>query len=110
MKSEFYAAGVGPDGAEYEVARSRGFRWRRSEPPPVEHEVPARDAVAFRALSPQAARRGGVARLAQDRHRGDVAVARALLDVMGALRLSLHVFNTHDDVEKLVQGLQQALR
>jgi isopenicillin-N epimerase len=28
----------------------------------------------------------------------------------GALRLSLHVFNSHDDVEKLVQGLQQALR
>jgi isopenicillin-N epimerase len=28
----------------------------------------------------------------------------------GALRLSLHIFNTHDDVEKLIQGLQQALR
>lgn len=39
VKSEFYATGVGPDGAEYEVARSRGFRWRRSEPPPVEHEA-----------------------------------------------------------------------
>jgi selenocysteine lyase/cysteine desulfurase len=31
-------------------------------------------------------------------------------DADGALRLSLHVFSTHDDVEKLVQGLQQALR
>jgi isopenicillin-N epimerase len=28
----------------------------------------------------------------------------------GALRVSLHIFNSHDDVEKLVQGLQQALR
>ena len=27
----------------------------------------------------------------------------------GALRVSLHMFNTHDEVEKLVQGLQQAL-
>ncbi|MGH8187377.1 MAG: aminotransferase class V-fold PLP-dependent enzyme, partial [Steroidobacteraceae bacterium] len=28
----------------------------------------------------------------------------------GALRASLHIFNTHDDVEKLIMGLQQALR
>jgi isopenicillin-N epimerase len=28
----------------------------------------------------------------------------------GAVRISLHVFNSHDDVEKLLQGLQQALR
>jgi isopenicillin-N epimerase len=28
----------------------------------------------------------------------------------GALRASLHIFNTHDDVEKLMMGLQQALR
>jgi selenocysteine lyase/cysteine desulfurase len=26
------------------------------------------------------------------------------------LRASLHIFNTHDDVEKLIMGLQQALR
>jgi selenocysteine lyase/cysteine desulfurase len=28
----------------------------------------------------------------------------------GALRASLHMFNTHDEVDKLVQGLQQTLR
>ena len=28
----------------------------------------------------------------------------------GALRVSLHMFNTHDEVEKLMQGLQQVLR
>jgi len=28
----------------------------------------------------------------------------------GALRISLHIFNSHDDIEKLVQGLQQVLR
>lgn len=28
----------------------------------------------------------------------------------GALRISLHAFNTHDEVEKLIQGLQQVLR
>jgi hypothetical protein len=38
VKSEFYANGVGADGAEYEVARSRQFRWRRPEPPPADHE------------------------------------------------------------------------
>jgi selenocysteine lyase/cysteine desulfurase len=30
--------------------------------------------------------------------------------VEGALRLSPHIFTTHDDIEKLVQGLQFALR
>jgi selenocysteine lyase/cysteine desulfurase len=29
---------------------------------------------------------------------------------IGALRASLHIFNSHDDVERLIQGLQQALR
>jgi hypothetical protein len=38
MKSEFWANGVGADGAQYEVARSRAFRWRRAEPPPIDHE------------------------------------------------------------------------
>ncbi|AMN45662.1 L-cysteine lyase [Steroidobacter denitrificans] len=28
----------------------------------------------------------------------------------GALRVSLHIFNSHDDIEKLIQGLQQVLR
>jgi isopenicillin-N epimerase len=43
-------------------------------------------------------------------HRVHVRAVRRSNDAEGALRLSLHVFNTHDDVEKLVQGLQQALR
>jgi isopenicillin-N epimerase len=43
-------------------------------------------------------------------HRVHVRAIRWPNSAEGALRLSLHVFNTHDDVEKLVQGLQQALR
>ena len=27
----------------------------------------------------------------------------------GALRISLHIFNSHDDVEQLLQGLQREL-
>lgn len=43
-------------------------------------------------------------------HRVHVRALRWPNDTGGALRLSLHVFSTHDDVERLVQGLQQALR
>lgn len=43
-------------------------------------------------------------------HRVHVRAIRWPNSAEGALRLSLHVFSTHDDVEKLVQGLQQALR
>ena len=43
-------------------------------------------------------------------HRVHVRAIRWPKSSEGALRLSLHVFSTHDDVEKLVQGLQQALR
>ena len=43
-------------------------------------------------------------------HRVHVGALRWPNDNGGALRLSLHIFSTHDDVEKLIQGLQQALR
>ncbi len=43
-------------------------------------------------------------------HRVHIRAVQRPNDAEGALRLSLHVFNTHDDVEKLVQALQQALR
>ena len=43
-------------------------------------------------------------------HRVHVRAIRWPNSPEGALRLSLHVFSTHDDVEKLIQGLQQALR
>jgi selenocysteine lyase/cysteine desulfurase len=43
-------------------------------------------------------------------HRVHVRAIRWPNSADGALRLSLHVFSTHDDVEKLVQGLQLALR
>ncbi len=43
-------------------------------------------------------------------HRVHVRALRWPNDPGGALRLSLHVFSTHDDVEKLIQALQQALR
>jgi hypothetical protein len=37
VRSEFCANAVGADGTEYEVGRSRPFRWRRAEPPPADH-------------------------------------------------------------------------
>jgi isopenicillin-N epimerase len=43
-------------------------------------------------------------------HRVHVRAIRWPSSAEGAMRLSLHVFNTHDDVEKMIQGLQQALR
>jgi selenocysteine lyase/cysteine desulfurase len=43
-------------------------------------------------------------------HRVHVRAIRWPNSAGGALRLSLHVFSTHDDVEKLIQGLQLALR
>jgi selenocysteine lyase/cysteine desulfurase len=43
-------------------------------------------------------------------HRVHIRALRWPNDPGGALRLSLHVFSTHDDVEKLIQALQQALR
>lgn len=43
-------------------------------------------------------------------HRVHIRPVHRPNDAQGALRLSLHVFNTHDDVEKLIQALQQALR
>jgi isopenicillin-N epimerase len=43
-------------------------------------------------------------------HRAHVRPIRWPNDAGGALRLSPHIFTTHDDIEKLVQGLQQALR
>lgn len=43
-------------------------------------------------------------------HRVHVRAIRWPGNPEGALRVSLHVFSTHDEVEKLVQALQQALR
>jgi selenocysteine lyase/cysteine desulfurase len=43
-------------------------------------------------------------------HRVHVRAIRWPNGAEGALRLSPHIFTTHDDIEKLVQGLQFALR
>ena len=43
-------------------------------------------------------------------HRVHIRALRWPKDPGGALRLSLHIFSTHDDVEKLIQALQLALR
>jgi len=43
-------------------------------------------------------------------HRAHVRVVRFPNTAEGALRLSPHIYSTHDDIEKLVQGLQLALR
>lgn len=43
-------------------------------------------------------------------HRAHARVVRLPNDEGGALRLSPHIFTTHDDIEKFVQGVQLALR
>jgi selenocysteine lyase/cysteine desulfurase len=43
-------------------------------------------------------------------HRAHARVVRLPHDEGGALRLSPHIFTTHDDIEKFVQGVQLALR
>jgi len=43
-------------------------------------------------------------------HRAHVRAVRSPKDADGALRLSPNIYSTHDDIEKLVQGLQLALR
>jgi selenocysteine lyase/cysteine desulfurase len=43
-------------------------------------------------------------------HRAHVRAVRSPSDADGALRLSPNIYTTHDDIEKLVQGLQLALR
>lgn len=43
-------------------------------------------------------------------HRAHVRVVRLPNDQGGALRVSPHIFSTHDDIEKFVQGVQLALR
>jgi len=43
-------------------------------------------------------------------HRAHVRAVRLPKDEGGALRLSPHIFTTHDDIEKFVQGVQLALR
>lgn len=39
-----------------------------------------------------------------------VSHANATQDGMNVLRISLHVYNSHDEIERLTQGLQRALR
>jgi selenocysteine lyase/cysteine desulfurase len=63
--------------------------------------------LTFRAPGKTAA---DIATAVERTHRVHVRAIRWPNSAEGALRLSLHVFNTHDDVEKLIQGLQQALR
>jgi selenocysteine lyase/cysteine desulfurase len=43
-------------------------------------------------------------------HRAHVRAVRWPGNSDGALRLSPNIYTTHDDIEKLVQGLQLALR
>jgi selenocysteine lyase/cysteine desulfurase len=43
-------------------------------------------------------------------HRAHVRAVRSPSNADGALRLSPNIYSTHDDIEKLVQGLQLALR
>ena len=51
-----------------------------------------------------------LASLIERTHRVHVRAVRWPNNPEGALRVSPHIFTTHDDIEKLVQGLQFALR
>lgn len=78
----------------------------------IEMLTPARPGLwagilTFRAPGKQAI---DVAAAIERSHRAHVRVVRFPNDAGGALRLSPNIFSTHDDIEKLVQGLQLALR
>jgi isopenicillin-N epimerase len=87
-------------------------RLRLQQLPGIELLTPARPGLwagvlTFRALEKRAAD------IATALARGHRVFVRDLAwpgGENGALRVSLHMFNTHDEVEKLMQGLQQVLR
>ena len=87
-------------------------RLRLQQLPGIEVLTPARPGLwagilTFRLPGKPAAE---LAAAVERTHRAHVGAVRLPNDANGALRLSVHIFNSHDDVEKLVQGLQQALR
>ena len=87
-------------------------RLRLQQVPGVELLTPARPGLwagilAFRVPGKTAI---DLATAVERTHRVHVRALRWPNDEGGALRLSLHIFSTHDEVEKLIQGLQQALR
>ncbi len=57
--------------------------------------------------------RGSAAELANWLQNNDKVIVSGLTDTQDAvnvLRISLHTYNSHDEIERLVQGLQRALR
>src|SRR5690606_13786291 len=78
----------------------------------VEILTPARPGVWAGILTLRSAKHSGSV-LATALARGHRVFARSLEwpgSEQGALRASVHIFNTHDEVEKLLQGLDRALK
>lgn len=78
----------------------------------VEILTPGRPGLWAGILTIQAARHSG-ADLAMSLARGHRVFVSGLewpQSERGAVRISLHIFNTHDEVEKLLQGLDRALK
>lgn len=78
----------------------------------IELLTPARPGLWAGILTFRAANRSSVdlAAAVAGSHRVYVRDLQWPRSAEGALRISLHIFNSHDEVEKLMQGLQQALR
>lgn len=78
----------------------------------VELLTPGRPGLWAGILTLRSAKHSGTV-LATALAKGHRVFARALQwpgNEQGALRVSLHMFNTHDEVEKLLQGLERALK
>lgn len=78
----------------------------------VEILTPARPGLWGGILALRSTKHSGL-ELATALAKGHRVYARALEwpeSDRGALRISLHIFNTHDEVERLLQGLERALR
>lgn len=87
-------------------------RLRLQQLPGVELLTPGRPGLWAGILTLRSAKHTGT-ELATALAKGHRVFVRALQwpgNEQGALRVSLHVFNTHDEVEKLLQGLERALK
>ncbi len=78
----------------------------------IEILTPARPGLWAGILTLRSARHSGMD-LATSLARGNRVYVRGIEwpdSTLGALRLSVHIFNTHDEVEKMLQGLDRALK
>jgi selenocysteine lyase/cysteine desulfurase len=74
--------------------------------------TPVQPGMWLQILSARSARRNAkdLADWLRNNDKVIVSHANATQDGMNVLRVSLHVYNSHDEIERLTQGLQRALR